>query len=161
MIWEAATVRFDVSVFRDAHMSPANGDQLVLIAISQRLDHQPMFVSGTLRIFLACDRNRSDAVRLLPEMLDRLDELGIVASREERTMEFYVGAKGCSWIAIARRLIVPPLDLREAVNDFRRHASQHFACGRRLQYLANRVDVLDFGGRESPYHRPPVREPFH
>src|SRR5665213_2757817 len=120
-----------------------------------------MFVSGTLQIFLACDRNRSDAVRLLPEMLDRLDELGIVASREERTVEFYVGAKGGSWIAIVRRLIVPPLELREAVNDFGRHASQHLACGRRLQYFANGVDVLDFRGCEGPHHRSPVWEPFH
>ena len=98
-----------------------------------------------------------DAVDLLRQLLDRLDEACVAAKRVEGPVKIEVAIKDGQEIALVDRAAVPFLNVFELLDIPPVDGKRHDADCHDLQFFAHRVDFRHFPWREIAHHGAAVR----
>ena len=134
-------------------MAPRECDQLFAIRSPQRSDHVNVVAARTIEGIREGIGIRSDAMNLLRELLDRLDETCIAAQLVQRAVKMQVAVEYRQQIAAIDCLAMPPLDCIEFIDVAASNGERQDSNGHDLQLLTYCVDFHNFLRREVAHHR--------
>src|ERR1700676_2675069 len=115
-IAEATLIRANIGFRRRRQMASRQRDQLVAIRITQRGDHADVVAARPIERVRVGIGIRPDAVDLLPELFDGLDETGIAAQLIQGPVKMKVAVKYRQQITAVDRRTVLALNVLELVD---------------------------------------------